>query len=636
MKPDELLDAYLDGELTEEQAAELVAWLKEDEANIDRLIRAANRDDALRGLLSPVAAETDAPAAATRRPSSRRRRRASGVRPAVRRRGTPTTGVLVLAGAIAAAVIVALTLPGRTDVPHHKKRREPGARPVATRPATGPVRPVEALPEPTDDDRALPGDEHVVDASPDAGDVTAPAPMPVAETDAAADEPARVADVEPPAPEAAPAPGVATSTPPAPALVPQRKHVAYLDRTDGDVEFSPAGGATWSPARAGLALVVGDRLATKHALARVTYESGTALYLNHWTVLTVEVAEGVNGLHLERGAVYIETAKRDTGYYVATDHGRAVDLGTRFGVESKKSGTTVTVIEGGVRASTEAGAIELAADQSAHLARRVAPPRRLRDGGAEARVAWAVPMIPARPVVLYVFDEGEGAIVRDVGGAGEPLNLKVADPTRVRWRPDGISIVGSTVIVSERPAQKLYDRICGSNAFTVEAWITTPKFATEYGPDRVVSLSRNIVTRNFTLGQGGYGDVAEQPIVNCRLRVSQKAFMPFTSPPVLAPGRRVHLVWTHAANGASTLFVNGKPVVKARLPGNFAKHWHPDLPLALANEPFRMNQAPGTPPPRERGNQDRSWLGTYHRLAIYDRALRTAEVKAHHDAGVRP
>ena len=48
-----------------------------------------------------------------------------------------------------------------------------------------------------------------------------------------------------------------------------------------------------------------------------------------------------------------------------------------------------------------------------------------------------------------------------------------------------------------------------------------------------------------------------------------------------------------------------------------------------------MTNTPRGPVPPNRTNEDRAWLGTYHRVAVYDRALDLAEVKARLESGPR-
>jgi hypothetical protein len=201
--------------------------------------------------------------------------------------------------------------------------------------------------------------------------------------------------VEPviPAPRAV----VAAEAPPGEDASPGPTHLAYLDRTEGDVEFSPHGGA-WLPARAGSPVTPGCRLRTRLARARVVFRSGTVLLMNRFTTLSVAAREKAPLVDMAGGEVFVEIVPRDAGLCVATPHGRAVDLGTRFGVDADAKRTVVVVAEGSVSASTDAGSADLGAGQEVSLTGRTARPGAVRPArDLERRLAWTRAMSPPVP-----------------------------------------------------------------------------------------------------------------------------------------------------------------------------------------------------------------------------------------------
>ena len=104
-------------------------------------------------------------------------------------------------------------------------------------------------------------------------------------------------------------------------------------------------------------------------------------------------------------------------------------------------------------------------------------------------------------VALYDFREGAGDIVKDASGSGAPLDLKVKDISVVQWLPGGgLKITGPTLIASPEPAAKLIEAVRRSQSITIEAWIK-PANLTQAGPARIVTLSKDPSSRNFTLGQ---------------------------------------------------------------------------------------------------------------------------------------
>jgi hypothetical protein len=138
------------------------------------------------------------------------------------------------------------------------------------------------------------------------------------------------------------------------------------------------------------------------ALLRLRYRSGSELCVNGSTALSLVAGEGAPGVSLDRGEVYVETVPADKGFRVETPHGRIVDLGTRFGVETEIGrGTTVVVAEGKVEASTEAGKVGLETNQEVLLARLTSPPGEVREArDLENRLAWATGAVPAPRVLL--------------------------------------------------------------------------------------------------------------------------------------------------------------------------------------------------------------------------------------------
>lgn len=108
---------------------------------------------------------------------------------------------------------------------------------------------------------------------------------------------------------------------------------------------------------------------------------------------------------------------------------------------------------------------------------------------------------PSDPQVLYTFQESDGDTIRDVSHTGESLNLKIHDIKAVKWLPNGgLEIQSPVLIASEDAAAKIIKSVKGEGAITIEAWIK-PANATQSGPARIVSLSRDSGSRNFTLGQ---------------------------------------------------------------------------------------------------------------------------------------
>jgi hypothetical protein len=82
------------------------------------------------------------------------------------------------------------------------------------------------------------------------------------------------------------------------------------------------------------------------------------------------------------------------------------------------------------------------------------------------------------------------------------------------------------------------------------------------------------------------------------------------------PGELTHLVYTRDAEGRAALYVNGRLEASGEVGGGL-DNWDGSFRLALANEL----------------TQDRPWLGEYHLVAVYDRALAAEEVASCFGAG---
>jgi hypothetical protein len=102
--------------------------------------------------------------------------------------------------------------------------------------------------------------------------------------------------------------------------------------------------------------------------------------------------------------------------------------------------------------------------------------------------------------VRYAFDEGKGIVVRDLSGREPALDLHIHDADAVKWLEDGLKVHRAVLIATKNPAGRLTAAAQESNAFTIEAWIT-PATKVQTGPARIVTLSQDHGTRNFTLGQ---------------------------------------------------------------------------------------------------------------------------------------
>ncbi|HZN66880.1 MAG TPA: LamG-like jellyroll fold domain-containing protein, partial [Tepidisphaeraceae bacterium] len=211
------------------------------------------------------------------------------------------------------------------------------------------------------------------------------------------------------------------------------------------------------------------------------------------------------------------------------------------------------------------------------------------------------------------FEEGKGDTVGDVSGIGEALKLKIADPGAVRWTDQGLEVHKPTLIATDGPPAKLLDALRKSTNLTVEAWVT-PADVSQAGPARIVTLSKDPLSRNVTLAQERDGLVV-------RLRSEKtdaNGLPPLDGPGTIAAGKRTHVVYTRDTGGKARLYVDGRERAARDVGGKFS-NWDSGFRLALANELTR----------------DRPWRGTLHLVALYDRDLAAEEISRNHAAGFR-
>ena len=214
---------------------------------------------------------------------------------------------------------------------------------------------------------------------------------------------------------------------------------------------------------------------------------------------------------------------------------------------------------------------------------------------------------------MYDFADASGPVVRDRAGSRSPIDLKIEDLTKVRRLQGSLTVRGPTLIRSDDPPKRFIGAIKRSGAITIEAWLTPAK-SNLSGPARIVTLSKDSVNRNFTLGQEG-------DKFDVRFRTSKTSANGL--PSSASNSDRIKEVTTHVAftldrDGNATIWINGEQDTTRQVEGSFS-NWDGDMRFALANEM----------------NKSRAWLGTYHLVAIYKRALSAEEVSQNYAAGPR-
>jgi hypothetical protein len=209
-------------------------------------------------------------------------------------------------------------------------------------------------------------------------------------------------------------------------------------------------------------------------------------------------------------------------------------------------------------------------------------------------------------IALYDFSTPDGDLILDKSGVGEPLNLKITNPAAVTRSAGSLTITGDTQIRSEQPAKKIRDAVVRSNELSIEAWLQIGK-PNQTGPARIVTISKDGSNRNATLGQDGDN-------FDIRLRTTKTSDNGIPSITAKLSSKLTHIVYTRTRSGTARIWINGKETTKQKVEGNL-NNWNGNYHLALGNE----------------FSNDRLWLGTYHLVAIYARALSPEEIASNFD-----
>jgi hypothetical protein len=181
----------------------------------------------------------------------------------------------------------------------------------------------------------------------------------------------------------------------------------------------------------------------------------------------------------------------------------------------------------------------------------------------------------------------------------------------VNWLPDtdGISVTGKTIIESSTAATKVISACEASNEFTIEAWVR-PANTTQEGPARIVTISDDTTHRNVTIGQ----DETDYIGRNRATVGSDHNGRPNLVATDTLKADLTHVVYTYESSGDEQIYINGVEETTRNRGGKL--DWNDSYRLALANE-------------LSFPSDDRSWLGRYYQVAIYDYAFTQEEVEQH-------
>lgn len=214
-------------------------------------------------------------------------------------------------------------------------------------------------------------------------------------------------------------------------------------------------------------------------------------------------------------------------------------------------------------------------------------------------------------LVIYPFDEQSGTVIHDRSGNDPPLDLHIEQPSAITWGDGDLTIKSAATIRSAQPATRLLQAVSRTGEATIEAWVQTADL-NQNGPARIVTLSKDTGERNLTLGQ-------EKNTFEVRFRTSGttgNGSPSLTSRENAVTTDLLHVAYTRNRAGRARLYLNGQLAAEETILGNLS-NWNPAYFLAIGNEL----------------SNDRPWLGTFHLVAIYNRALSSAEIERNFAAG---
>jgi hypothetical protein len=168
------------------------------------------------------------------------------------------------------------------------------------------------------------------------------------------------------------------------------------------------------------------------------------------------------------------------------------------------------------------------------------------------------------------------------------------------------------VVASEGPATAAIEAYTSHNEITVELWVT-PGAADPESPGRLFSVGRTSSNRSVVVSQG-YWKGGENQRWEARARTSADYGNPLSAD--AEPATAVtHLVFRRDASGNMELWVNGVLSGWKRAAGDS---------MAAADGVLSIgSDADGNAP----------WQGTFHLVAVYERALTDEELAQNHRAG---
>lgn len=223
-------------------------------------------------------------------------------------------------------------------------------------------------------------------------------------------------------------------------------------------------------------------------------------------------------------------------------------------------------------------------------------------------------------IARWDFKEQSGNVAYDTSGVTPAMDLALEGPTLMSAY--GIDVAEGRAIATAATSRKLYDRLAdqqtGSQAYTIEAWISNLN-TTQEGPARIITYSSGTGSRNFMLGQVQYQYIIRNRAYSQESNGNGGPDMETYDVDQDAQATLQHVVVTYDQLSGRRIFVDGTwtedvdPIAPGRL-----WNWATNHRFVLGNEV----------------SNDRQWLGQVRFVAIYDRSLTPAQIRTNYEAGI--
>ncbi len=229
------------------------------------------------------------------------------------------------------------------------------------------------------------------------------------------------------------------------------------------------------------------------SFARLDLADGSVVALdqNSAVALTRTGADGSIAAQHDKGRIYLDVTPQPRGFAVLSGASDIRIAGTRLMMEPD---LYVAVLEGKVHVARSGETKDVDQGRLAVFKTEtdnVAPDIRLIRAPFRADAfAWLKPLgldpetilgeagrtAPSGDLLaLYVFDQNEGTLVRDVSGVGEPMDLTILKPENTEWTGDALRIKDPADIRYRGDATKLKEAWRKNRGLTHQIWARSPQ-----------------------------------------------------------------------------------------------------------------------------------------------------------------